>query len=85
MFNGSIVFVGAYAEGMQDNYSVASMRNGAQMYGVEIQANIVQALLEGETTLRVSPVLATIAQVAAVGALLLCCTGAKSGARWWRR
>lgn len=70
MFNGSIVFVGAYAEGMQDNYSVASMRNGAQMYGVEIQANIVQALLEGETTLRVSPVLATIAQVAAVGALL---------------
>lgn len=47
-FAGSIVMVGAYAPGMQDAYNVAIQR-GAQMYGVEIHANIIEALLEGNT------------------------------------
>ncbi|MCD8151954.1 MAG: adenylate/guanylate cyclase domain-containing protein [Clostridiales bacterium] len=45
VFEDSIVLVGAYAAGMGDSYSVP-VTNGAQMYGVEIQANIVQSLLE---------------------------------------
>ena len=47
-FADSIVLVGAYAPGMQDAYNVAVQR-GAQMYGVEIHANILEALLEGKT------------------------------------
>lgn len=48
IFADSIVFVGAYAVGMQDAYMPA-ISHGTQMYGVEIQANIVEALLEGKT------------------------------------
>ncbi len=47
-FAGSIVMVGAYAPGMQDAYNV-SVQRGTQMYGVEIHANIVEALMEGKT------------------------------------
>ena len=54
-FAGSIVFVGAYAPGMQDSYNVA-VQKGAQMYGVEIHANILEALMEGKTGV-VAPVL----------------------------
>lgn len=43
-FEDSIVLVGAYAPGMQDAYNVAVER-GAQMYGVEVHANIIEALL----------------------------------------
>ena len=50
--NGRIVLVGAYAPGMQDAYSVPVQR-GSQMYGVEIHANILEALLEGKTALPV--------------------------------
>ncbi|MBR4983619.1 MAG: adenylate/guanylate cyclase domain-containing protein [Lachnospiraceae bacterium] len=54
-FAGSIVLVGAYAPGMQDAYNVA-IQKGAQMYGVEIHANILEALMEGKTNLPVSNV-----------------------------
>ncbi len=47
---GCIVLVGAYAPGMQDSYNAAIQR-GTQMYGVEIQANILEALMEGKTAL----------------------------------
>ena len=53
VFRSSIVLVGAYAPGMQDSYNVAIQR-GQQMYGVEIHANIVEALLEGKTFVPVS-------------------------------
>lgn len=53
VFRGSIVLVGAYAPGMQDSYNVAVQR-GQQMYGVEIHANIIEALLEGKTFVPVS-------------------------------
>lgn len=53
VFRDSIVLVGAYAPGMQDSYNVAVQR-GQQMYGVEIHANIIEALLEGRTVVPVS-------------------------------
>lgn len=54
VFRGSIVLVGAYAPGMQDSYNVAVQR-GQQMYGVEIHANIIEAMLEEKTFIPVSP------------------------------
>ncbi|MBO4863734.1 MAG: adenylate/guanylate cyclase domain-containing protein [Eubacterium sp.] len=44
-FTGSVVFVGAYAPGMQDNFRVPN-GGSKQMYGVEIHANIFQSYLE---------------------------------------
>ena len=67
-FDGCIVLVGAYAAGMQDTYFVPVDR-AKQMYGVEIQANVIQALLEGRT-LSVIPKVVDGA-IAAVIALLL--------------
>lgn len=55
LFRDAIVLVGAYAVGMQDAYTPAITHN-SQMYGVEIHANIIEALLEGKTQLPVSPV-----------------------------
>ena len=46
-FDGCIVLVGAYAAGMLDAYFVP-VEAGKQMYGVEIHANVIQALLEGK-------------------------------------
>lgn len=55
IFKDAVVLVGAYAVGMQDSYMPA-IDHGSQMYGVEIHANIVEALLEGRTQLPISPV-----------------------------
>lgn len=46
-FAGKIVFIGPYTVGLQDSY-VTSIDHARQMYGVEYQANAVQALLWGE-------------------------------------
>ena len=54
-FMGCIVLVGAYAPGMQDSYS-APIDRSTRMYGVEIQANILQAIMQGKTALPVSRV-----------------------------
>lgn len=51
-FTDCIVLVGAYAAGMQDAY-IAAVERSNPMYGVEIQANIVQALMEGKTAVAV--------------------------------
>lgn len=45
-FANSIVFVGAYAEGLQDSFRIL-FSDQAQMYGVEIHANILEAIFEG--------------------------------------
>ena len=52
-FADCIVLVGAYAAGMQDAYVAAADRSNP-MYGVEIQANMVQALMEEKTALPLS-------------------------------
>lgn len=56
LFQDAVVLVGAYAVGMQDSYS-PSISHNSQMYGVEIHANIIDALLKGKTQLPVSPLL----------------------------
>lgn len=48
VFQDSIVLVGAYAQGMMDQYMVPIAR-GTVMNGVEVQANHVDALLNGRT------------------------------------
>lgn len=45
-FGDSIVLVGAYAPGMQDNFKVPISRD-KEMYGVEIHANILQSYMQG--------------------------------------
>ena len=55
-FDDCIVLVGAYASGMMDAYNVP-IQKGTQMYGVEIHANILEALLEEKTAVPVSPMM----------------------------
>lgn len=45
IFTNCVVLVGAYATGLQDQFSVPG--SGDQMFGVEINANIVQSYMEG--------------------------------------
>ena len=47
-FDDCIVLVGVYAAGLLDSYFVPVDR-GQQMYGVEIHANAIQAMMEGKT------------------------------------
>jgi hypothetical protein len=67
-FDDCIVLVGVYAAGMLDSYFVPVDR-GQQMYGVEIHANAIQAIMEGKT-LEVIPAWAD-GLIAAVIVLLL--------------
>lgn len=53
-FTESIVLVGAYATGMQDNFQVPNGGN-SQMYGVEIHANILQSLFQNRFSVNADP------------------------------
>ncbi len=53
IFSNSIVLIGVHAAGMGDSYAVP-VQKGAQMYGVEIQANIIQCLLEQRCLVNIS-------------------------------
>ncbi len=59
-FADSIVLVGAYAEGMLDAYQVPCDRSRL-MYGVEVQANTISALLHGKTVKTDMPVVSFVA------------------------
>ena len=48
IFKDSIVLVGAYAPGLHDSFHTPASR-GEDMYGVEINANMVRALMLGKT------------------------------------
>lgn len=52
----SIVIVGAYATGMQDNFKVPN-GGSSQMYGVEIHANILQSFIQGRFSVNGNPYL----------------------------
>lgn len=71
-FKDSIVMVGAYAPGMLDSFYTPIDRSKA-MYGVEVHANIIEALLEGKIIHRVNRVFysALLALMAAGFYLLL--------------
>lgn len=71
-FNGCIVLVGAYAPGFMDAYFVPVDRS-AQMYGVEIHANVIQALLEQKTLTRLPVTAEGIITALIVIALVLLC------------
>ena len=45
-YAGKIVLIGPYAAALQDAY-FTPVNHGEQMYGVEIQANVIQSVLEG--------------------------------------
>ena len=46
IFENKIVLIGPYAPGLMDNY-ITSIDHNEQMYGVEIHANIIDTLLNG--------------------------------------
>ena len=54
IFKNSIVLVGAYASGMQDNFNVPNGGN-RQMFGVEIHANILQAYMYNRFSVNGNP------------------------------
>lgn len=78
LFGNAIVLVGAYAVGMQDSYTPAVSHN-SQMYGVEIHANIIEALLKGKTQLPVSPVLYGLAAGLVCALFFVCLRKIKLG------
>lgn len=53
-FQDSIVLVGAYAPGMQDNFNVPN-GGSSQMFGVEIHANILQAFMQNRFSINGNP------------------------------
>lgn len=55
-FKDSIVLIGAYAPGMQDNFNVPNGRS-SQMFGVEIHANILQAFMQDRFSINGNPYL----------------------------
>ncbi len=55
-FEDSIILVGAYAPGMQDNFNVPN-GNNKQMYGVEIHANILQSFMQNRFSVNGNPYL----------------------------
>ena len=58
VFNDCIVLVGAYENGLQDQFSVPN--SGNEMFGVEINANILQGYLDETFPLPVNRVLISI-------------------------
>ena len=66
IFTDCIVIVGAYASGLQDQFSVPACAD--QMFGAEIHANIVQGLIDGKYPV---PVGRTVSALTA--AAVACC------------
>lgn len=71
-FDGCIVLVGAYAPGLMDAYFVP-VDHSRQMYGVEIHANVIQALLENKTLTDMSVVTDAILSALIIMFLVLFC------------
>ncbi len=71
-FDGCIVLVGAYAPGMLDAYFVPVDRS-EQMYGVEIHANVIQALLQGKILTGIPEILDGLVAAVIIMALVLIC------------
>ena len=71
-FDDCIVLVGAYAAGMMDSYFVPIDR-GQQMYGVEVHANAIQAIMENKVLNTVPRWIdGVIAAVFMIAIILLC-------------
>ncbi|MDO5812480.1 MAG: adenylate/guanylate cyclase domain-containing protein [Bacillota bacterium] len=70
IFANSVVLVGAYSTGMQDAYTVP-IEKSKQMFGVEIQANIFEAILSQKTYMTVDKYYSTLYIVGFVFAVAL--------------
>ncbi len=70
LFKDRIVLFGAYAPAMQDDYP-AVVSKGERMYGVEIHANIIQALLMKKTAVKANAWILFFAVFAVSAACLL--------------
>ena len=70
-FDRSIVLVGAYASGLMDDFRIpGSMWTGKNMYGVEIHANMLMALLQEDIQTRPENMLVySLIMAAIVGAI----------------
>ena len=75
VFQDSIVLVGAYASGMMDQY-MAPVARSSVMNGVEVQANHVNALLDGRTFTELSIWICALMTAAVAGVYTwLACSG----------
>lgn len=75
-FAGSVVLVGAYEEGLMDSYRVP-IDYSSEMYGVELQANIINAILNNKIIYSANPVWQFIAVTLIVGLLTYLALNAK--------
>ena len=75
-FADSVVLVGAYEEGLMDSYRVP-IDYSSEMYGVELQANIINAILNNKIIYSANPVWQFIAVTLIVGLLTYLALNAK--------
>ena len=78
VFTDCIVLVGAYANGLQDQFSVPN--SGTEMFGVEINANILQAYTDGAFPVPADRVFISILTALIAFALFLLFS--KMGLKW---
>ena len=71
-FDDCIVLVGAYAAGMMDSYFVPVDRS-SQMFGVEIHANVIQAIMEGKTLYNVNKVVDALISALIIAIITFVC------------
>ncbi len=71
-FDDCIVLVGAYAAGMMDSYFVPVDRS-SQMFGVEIHANVIQAIMEGKTLENVNKVVDALISALIIAVITFVC------------
>ncbi len=71
-FDDCIVLVGAYAAGMMDSYFVPVDRS-SQMFGVEIHANVIEAIIEGKTLENVNRVADALISAVIIALLTFIC------------
>lgn len=71
-FDDCIVLVGAYAAGMMDSYFVPVDRS-SQMFGVEIHANVIQAIMEGKTLENVNKVIDALISALIIAVITFAC------------
>ena len=67
-FKDSIILVGAYAPGLQDNFKIPNEKSD-QMYGVEIHANILQSFMQERYSVTANPFVCSLIY-ALIGAII---------------
>lgn len=69
IFTDCIVMVGAYASGLQDQFSVPGCAD--QMFGAEIHANIIQGMIDGKYPVPVGRAFSALAAAAIAGCVYI--------------